>query len=82
MAPKNKKFLKIVLIKDMAYKTEVVSINERNLKVVLGVAMACKRLLLTGKIMFQRRKFSAEFKGKVALEALREQSTLAEIANK
>jgi transposase len=32
--------------------------------------------------MSQRRKFSADFKGKVALEAIREQSTLAEIANK
>ena len=32
--------------------------------------------------MSQRRKFSAEFKGKVALEALREQSTMAQIANK
>ena len=32
--------------------------------------------------MSQRRNFSAEFKAKVALEALREQSTTAEIANK
>ena len=32
--------------------------------------------------MSQRRNFSAEFKAKVALEALREQSTMAEIANK
>jgi transposase-like protein len=30
----------------------------------------------------KRRTFSAEFKAKVALEALREQSTLAEIAQK
>lgn len=32
--------------------------------------------------MPKRRSFSAEFKAKVALEALREQSTLAEIAQK
>jgi transposase len=32
--------------------------------------------------MSKRRKFTAEFKGKVALEALRESSTLSEIANK
>ena len=32
--------------------------------------------------MSQRRNFSTEFKAKVALEALREQSTMAEIANK
>ena len=32
--------------------------------------------------MPKRRSFSAEFRAKVALEALREQSTLAEIAQK
>lgn len=32
--------------------------------------------------MSQRRKFSPEFKSKVALEAMREQQTLAEIASK
>jgi len=37
---------------------------------------------LKGDDMSKRRKFNAEFKGKVALEALREDSTLSEIANK
>ena len=32
--------------------------------------------------MSQRRKFSSEFKAKVALEAIREDSTLAEVAQK
>ena len=33
------------------------------------------------KIMKGRRRYSAEFKSKVALEALREQKTIAEIAS-